>query len=183
LEDVSRQLDPNSVTYDTVQGREVIASTFDMGIGSSGNAIQRLAGREVELILTSSEGKLGERLTGRLEPTGDGGYLLRTADRIYVNPQGTIAAKDEDGGTTMPGLAVQLQSDRAGREDLKISYLTRGLSWSADYVARLDPVKSTMKLEAWASVTNTTGIPYRGTRRGASWSRGRRGAGCRCRGC
>lgn len=161
LEDVSRQLDPNSVTYDTEKGREVIASTFDMGIGASGNAIQRLAGREVELILTSSEGKLGERLTGRLEPTGDGGYLLRTADRIYVNPQGTIAAKDEDGGTTMPGLAVQVQSDRAGREDLKISYLTRGLSWSADYVARLDPVKSTMKLEAWASVTNTTGIPYR----------------------
>jgi hypothetical protein len=161
LDDVSRQLDPNSVTYDTEKGREVIASTFDMGIGSNGNAIQRLAGREVELILPSSEGKLGDRITGRLEPTADGGYLLRTADRIYVNPQGTIAAKDEDGGTTMPGLAVQLQSDRAGREDLKISYLTRGLSWSADYVARLDPVKSTMKLEAWASVTNTTGIPYR----------------------
>lgn len=161
LDDVSRQLDPNSVTYDTQDGREVIASTFDMGIGSSGNVIQRLAGREVELILTSSEGKLGERLTGRLEPTGDGGYLLRTADRIYVNPQGTIAAKDEDGGSTMPGLSVQLQSDRAGREELAVSYLTRGLSWSADYVARLDPLKSTMKLEAWATVTNTTGIPYR----------------------
>jgi hypothetical protein len=161
LDDVSRQLDPNSVTYDTQDGREVVASTFDMGIGSNGNAIQRLAGREVELILTSSEGKLGDRLTGRLEPTGDGGYLLRTADRIYVNPQGTIAAKDEDGGTTMPGLSVQVQSDRAGREDLAVSYLTRGLSWSAGYVARLDPAKSTMKLEAWATVTNTTGIPYR----------------------
>lgn len=161
LDDVSRHLDPNSVTYDTQTGREVVASTFDMGIGSSGNAIQRLAGREVELILTSSEGKLGERLTGRLEPTGDGGFLLRTADRIYVNPQGTIAAKDEDGGSTMPGLAVQLKSDRAGREELGISYLTRGLSWSADYVARLDPEKSRMRLEAWASVTNTTGIPYR----------------------
>ncbi|MGV3618425.1 MAG: DUF4139 domain-containing protein [Fimbriimonas sp.] len=161
LDDVSRQLDPNSVTFDAKPGQDVVSTTFDMGIGSSGNAIQRLAGREVELILTSSEGKLGERLIGRLEPTADGGFLLRTPDRIYVNPQGTIAAKDDDDAPTMPGLSVQVTSDREGREALGMSYLTRGLSWSADYVAHLDPNSERMRIEAWATVTNTTGVPYR----------------------
>jgi hypothetical protein len=35
------------------------------------------------------------------------------------------------------------------------------MSWSADYVAHLDPQTSTMRLECWASVTNGTGIPYK----------------------
>jgi hypothetical protein len=161
VEDVSRQLDPNSVIFDQEAGRQVVSSTFDMGVGTNGNALQRLAGRPVELILPSTDGKLGERIAGTLEPTADGGFLLRTPDRVYLNPPGTISAKDEDGAPTLPGLSIEIQSDRAGRAPLGMSYLTRGLSWSADYVARLDPERARMRIEAWATVTNTTGVPYR----------------------
>jgi len=158
---VSKMLDPNSVDFKTPSGTEVTSTTYDLGIGTSDKLLQRLAGKEVELIWTSDSGKEGDHIKGILEPSADGGFLLRSGDKVYVNPKGTIVAAADAEVDTMPGLAVQLDTKAAGHEDLNLSYLTRGMAWQADYVAHMDTASGQMKLECWASVTNSTGIPYK----------------------
>jgi len=158
---VSRVLDPNSVDFKTPTGTHVSSMTYDLGIGSSGRLLQRLAGKEVDLVLDQDSGRAGQRLHGVLEPSADGGFLLRTADSLYVNPRGTLVAPSDSDVDTMPGLAVQVSSAISGSQELGLSYLTRGMSWQADYVAHLDPDRKHMKLECWASVTNGTGIPFK----------------------
>jgi len=161
---VSRVLDPNSVDFKTPSGTRVSSMTYDLGIGSSGRLLQRLAGKEVDLVLDQDSGRAGQRLHGVLEPSADGGFLLRTADSLYVNPRGTLVAPSDSDVDTMPGLAVQVSSAGSGSQELGLSYLTRGMSWQADYVAHLDPDRKHMKLECWASVTNQTGIPFKDAR-------------------
>ncbi|AIE84658.1 hypothetical protein OP10G_1290 [Fimbriimonas ginsengisoli Gsoil 348] len=161
LGNVSATLDPSSVMFTAPNGSHVVSTTYDLGVGNNQNLIRRLAGKEVELIWASTSGHEGDRIKGKLEPTADGGFLLRTADKVYINPAGTLVAPADSDVATLPGLAVQIESDRGAREELGVSYLTRGLSWSADYVAHLDPATSKMSVECWASVENKTGIPYR----------------------
>jgi len=161
---VSRVLDPNSVDFKTSSGTRVSSMTYDLGIGSSGRLLQRLAGKEVDLVLDQDSGRAGQRLHGVLEPSADGGFLLRTADSLYVNPRGTLVAPSDSDVDTMPGLAVQVSSASSGSQELGLSYLTRGMSWQADYVAHLDSDRKHMKLECWASVRNETGIPFKDAR-------------------
>jgi len=159
LEHISKQLDPNTVTFDPEKGAQVVATTYDLGVGATQALIQRLQGKEVELIWSSNDGHEGDRLKGILEPAPDG-FLIRSGDKVYINPAGTLVAPADAEVDAMPGLSVQLSSEKAGDRSLGMSYLTRGLSWTADYVAHLDPSSSSMRIECWASVTNGTGIPF-----------------------
>lgn len=161
LNDVSRKLDPNTVTFAPPSGTDVIATTYDLGVGSDAGLIQRLSGKPVELIWASNNGHEGDRLKGILEPNAGGGFLIRADGKIYVNPPGTLVAPSDPDVATQPGLAVQLSSNASGKKEMPMSYLTRGMSWNADYTAHLNSADSTMRLECWATVTNTTGIPYR----------------------
>jgi len=162
LEAVSKALDPDTLLYDLsrASGAEVVASTYDLGVESGSGLIQRLAGQEVEVMLPSQNGEPGDKLRGILEPTPEGGFLLRSEDKVYINPQGTLVAPASASVGTSPKLSVRIQSDAERRADLQVSYLTRGMGWNADYVARLDPQADYLELEGWATVTNTTGIPF-----------------------
>ncbi len=158
IANVSGMLDPNSVMFEAPEGARVVSTTYEMGAGNDATVIKRLAGKEVEFIWASNDGREGQRIKGTLEPT-EGGFLLRVGDKVYVNPAGTLVAPGDV--STLPGLAARIESTQASQKDLGVSYLTRGLSWSADYVAHLDTEAGTLSLECWASVTNRTGIPFK----------------------
>jgi hypothetical protein len=55
---------------------------------------------------------------------------------------------------------VKLDSQQAGDAAVDLSYLTRGLSWSADYVAELSADEKTINLNGWVTLTNMSGIAY-----------------------
>ncbi len=164
--EVSKQLDPDSVLFDwPASGRhpEVVATTYDLGVGNGSSLMNRLNGQQVDMMWPSNDGKPGETISGRLEAAQDGSnFALRTDEKLYVNPGGTIVAP---AGTTGVDSAATLSI--RGRMATAppvlgsgLSYLTRGMSWSADYVAKLQPNSDTAEIQCWATVTNTTGIPY-----------------------
>lgn len=156
---VSGQLDPDSVMLQPEAGARVVSTTFDLGLGGdNSNLVQRFAGKNVEFIWASTDGKPGDRIKGHLEPSNDGTLLLRVGDQVFVNPQGTLVIPAEQG--LGPGLSARVESKEARSGGMKVSYLTRGLSWDADYVAHLDTDAATMTLECWASVRNDTGISF-----------------------
>lgn len=91
-------------------------------------------------------------------------FLLRRSDGMMTAVPGdnVVALKVGErpqGLLTRPTLAWQLRTDRAGRNDMVLSYLTGGMSWRADYVAVLTG-PATLSLSAWVTVTNESGIAY-----------------------
>ncbi len=55
-----------------------------------------------------------------------------------------------------PTLVLDIASAGAGPEDLTLSYLTGGLNWKTDYVARLSEDEKTIRLAGWVTLTNGT---------------------------
>jgi hypothetical protein len=162
VDNVSRSLDPQSVTFDWREPGpkpDVVANTYDLGAASGGALLKRYVGREVEMYWPSENGAPRESVKGVLE-LADDGMVLRSGDRYYINPTGTIVAPAETSVVARPRLNVQVNSPTATRGKLAVSYLTRGMSWSADYVATLDPAGRSMRLECWATIANQTGVDY-----------------------
>ncbi len=63
-----------------------------------------------------------------------------------------------------PTLVLDLESTVAGAETLMLSYLTGGMNWRADYVARLNRDEAEIQLAAWVTVANSTGTTFKDAR-------------------
>lgn len=59
-----------------------------------------------------------------------------------------------------PTLSVRTRAEQAGRHTVTLAYLTTGLQWSADYVARLDPTDGTLDLTGWVTLANFGGTGF-----------------------
>lgn len=163
IDDVSKLLDPKSILFDWPESRShpgVVATTYRVGAESGTSMIGRLNGQNVQLMLPTSDGKQGDLISGKLESTQDGnGFSLRTPERLYVAPVGTIVASPNT-ASALPQLSVEVNSSAPAKTALGMSYLTGGMSWSADYVAKLNSNANTAELDCWATITNGTGIPF-----------------------
>ncbi len=159
---VSKQLDQNSVLFDWPQTKDakVVSSTYDLGMSSSGRLLERFLGQEVELVYHGQDGKEGQRTKGILEVSEPGNVVIKADGKYIVNPDATIEAPTTTGIVTIPQLSAEVESKAGGSTDLAMSYMTGGLSWSADYTVTLAPDTDTLGLECWATVTNKTGTDY-----------------------
>ncbi|HVT11038.1 MAG TPA: hypothetical protein VHE55_02120 [Fimbriimonadaceae bacterium] len=163
MESVSKTLDPNTVMFDwqgMQQAPDVTSQQYDLGVANGGSLLKRLEGKPVEMYWNSQDGKPGDRVDGTLEASSDGGFVLRSGDKLYVNPNGTIVASGDQSLVTMPQLSAQIQSPAKQEAKLGFAYQTRGMSWSSDYVGRLTPDGDALQFECWATLENHTGIDY-----------------------
>ena len=166
--DVSRQLDPQSVLLGW-QGAtaanaqtlpQLVANSYDLGIGNGDALLKRYLGQQVEMVRYGQDGHEAERQKGTLMINGGSQVVLESEGKFYVNPQGTVVAPTSPDIVTIPQLSVQADAAAAQSASLEVTYLTRGMSWSADYVAVLSPRADTLTLECWATVVNRTGVNY-----------------------
>ena len=162
IEDVAAQIDPSSVSIRSLtaaDGINVLEQNYQYDLIGPASILAKAVGERirvvgpketVEGVLISSPGQNG------------GGLVLRTDDgRIVLDPQGQITlAKVPEGLITRPTLLWDLVSDRDGAQDVELSYITQGLSWTADYVLTLDG-KGKSALQGWVTMNNQSGTTYR----------------------
>jgi hypothetical protein len=91
--------------------------------------------------------------------------VLKIGDRIEVLrddgvPTRVIFDKVPETLRARPTLSVSVEAASAGERQAKLSYLTSGLSWKADYVALFDEAKSALDLQGWITLSNTSGTPF-----------------------
>jgi hypothetical protein len=109
------------------------------------------------LTLVFDEGDGEERRVPATLLSTNGGLVFRTEDEVLLDPTARIALPRLPADLLpRPLLEWQLDVRRAGERELRARYLTRGLSWSADYVATLDDESGHLRLGAWVTVENRT---------------------------
>ena len=59
-----------------------------------------------------------------------------------------------------PTLSILANAERAVNGDVTLAYLTRGLSWNADYVAVFDEAAGNVSLQGWITLTNNSGTTF-----------------------
>ena len=60
-----------------------------------------------------------------------------------------------------PTLVISLDADAPATVPMELTYLTRGLSWRADYVALLNDGETAIDLNGWVTLNNRSGTSYR----------------------
>ena len=160
---VSARIRPETALLGDHSGQQeltLLEQNFDFDLLTPQSLLNKYLGREVQVIRTNEAGeRTAESAT--VLATNDG-VVLRYADRIETEPVGHLAFPDVPADLRdQPTLVLHLEAAHAGKSPLELSYLTRGLSWRADYVADLAADDRTMNLNGWVTLTNDSGVAYR----------------------
>ena len=155
--EVSAALQPETVRL-AASGVAVLERRYEAGLLNPAALLRAAVGKRVRVILTNPATG-AERTVPAEVLAASNGVVLRIGDRIETEIPGRLVFDALPPGLRpRPTLAATVETTLAGRHQLRLGYLTGGLSWQADYVASLDGDR--LALELWATVSNTSGADY-----------------------
>ncbi|HEX4048098.1 MAG TPA: DUF4139 domain-containing protein, partial [Elusimicrobiota bacterium] len=165
VEDVAAQIDPTSVHFKSLTAPDsvtVLEQDFRYDLASPDAILNRYLGKEIELQrVIGRDGDKTETVKGILLSNSNG-RVLQSGGKILINPPGNPVLNElPDGLLTKPTLVWKVSSTKAGEQQGEISYLTSGMSWSADYVLVADKDDEKGDLTAWTTIVNNSGATYK----------------------
>jgi len=159
ITDVAQQIDPTSV-HIKLDG-EVIEQNYRYDLVSLDKILRKFVNQNIRLISETNEiveGKLLSAMGGQivLEKPEGGLVMLPNVNKYRFSvdylPEGLI---------TQPTLVWQVISNSSGKQDVELSYQTRGMNWHAEYVVVLNEDDTKLDLNSWVSVDNQSGATYK----------------------
>ena len=137
---------------------------FDYQLLSPGSLLANSEGRTVTLVRTN-------RATGKVVQerarvvSSKNGVLLDIEGRVEALrcsalPEKLVFDDLPAGYSDKPTLSVEVVSPRAEQATVMLSYLATGVSWAADYVARIAPDGRTLDLSSWITIGNRSATTF-----------------------
>lgn len=176
--DVAQMIESNSVIIRSLTDAgafSILEQNYQYDLISPIAILNKAVGQQITFNRVHPDGSK-ERLTGTLvsSPTSLvsdqhggshqtwNGMVLQLADgRVILNPTGEIEVGSiPDGLITKPTLVWSILAAKSGKNDIELSYLTKGVSWQSDYVLSLDDRGLIGDLKGWVTLTNTSGTSY-----------------------
>ncbi len=157
--DVPAQINPVTLLV-SEQGRtgfEIYEQNYEFDLLSPDRILSKYVGRDIAWIQED-----GSRIDGQLLAMNNG-PVYQVAGEIVFKVPGRLALPDLPANLrARPTLVWAAHTDRGGNSKIETSYLTRGISWSTDYVLQLDDKGEQAGLQAWVSVDNRCGATFAG---------------------
>jgi hypothetical protein len=167
LTEVAALIEPTTVQFVSLSdpGTKVLEQDFKFDLVSNEKLIQRFLGQEVSA--TVSRGEKAEVVRGTLLSGAFGSIVLQRQDGgvEVLNGVQAISFPTLPGGLmTKPTLAWKVSSEKGGKQDVRVSYQTEGITWWADYNLVLEEGKTAnegkVDVSAWVSILNQSGGTY-----------------------
>ncbi len=164
---VSAQILPETVSF-SAANIELLEQNFDFDLLTPAKLMEKAVGGKVRLVRTNpATGAETSEIAEVLSTTG--GTVMRIGPRIEILrednlPTRVIFDKVPENLRARPTLSVLINSARASEQDVRLTYLSRGLSWDADYVAIFDEPRGEMTLQGWITLSNESGTGFTNAR-------------------
>lgn len=164
--DVAASIDPTSVLFPSLtdpDGTTVLEQNFEFDLVGVAALLEKYLDQTIDLVAEDGTQHRGTLLSGR------GDIILKgPAGEVTVIPLARVAQFSfpelPDGLITRPTLVWRLFADRAGAQDVEVTYLTGGVHWTADYVVLLAGDDRSIDLDGWITLTNGSGAIFRDAR-------------------
>ena len=161
--DVSGQIRAETVSFDAPD-TGIVEQNFDYDLLSPGKLMEKAVGKTVTIVRINPATGLETREQAKILAT-NGGVVLQIGSRIEVLrddglPVRVIFDQVPPNLRARPTLSVTVESKRAGMRPARLTYLTPGMGWRADYVAAYDDAAGKIDVQGWITLTNTTGTNY-----------------------
>jgi hypothetical protein len=157
--DVAAQIDPTSVHL-KLDGATVLDQNFEYDLISRDRLIEKYLDQSIQVFTV-----LGELFEGTLL-SASGSTLILQAKSGEVQVIAPDAVRDvrlgelPRGLRTRPTLAWSLIGKKSGKGSAELSYLTKGMTWHAEYVAVTEDKSEDIELSSWVSIENRSGATY-----------------------
>lgn len=163
LSGVSPSMQPAtaSVLADAPKNATLVDQTFAFDLLTPASLLKHSVGRTVRVIKTHpTTGEETVEIAKVLSTRN--GVILQIGNRIETKVPGRIAY-DALPSTLResPTLLATFDVKGPAATILDLHYLTGGLTWQADYVAKLDAAEANLSLQAVATITNNSGAAFR----------------------
>jgi hypothetical protein len=160
---VSAEIMSQTVTF-AGSGLTVIEQNFDYDLLTPEKLMEKAVGQRVRIVRTNPGTGVETEETAEVLSTV-GGVVLKIGERIEVLREDGIPARvifDEVPANLRanPTLSVLANAAQAVNGDVTLAYLSRGLSWSADYVAVFEEAQGNVGLQGWITLTNNSGTTF-----------------------
>ncbi|MFP4543607.1 MAG: DUF4139 domain-containing protein [Candidatus Kapaibacterium sp.] len=158
LADVPSEIIPASVFIEL--NGSVLEQNYRYDLASLFTILQRYIDKEVTLV------RGGQPVTGKLLSVGDNNIVLQKEDGsldMFTDTDDTrvLAGALPEGLITKPALQWLVESKSGGKQDVELSYHTKGMSWQAEYILVLNEDDTRAGLNAWVSIDNQSGASFK----------------------
>jgi len=176
--DVASQIETNSVGIKSLTDPgsfEVLEQNYQYDLINTMSILNKAVGSKikfhkvlpdgkkevVEGILMSSPTTITSDQNGNNRQTYNG-MVIKTADgRILLDPTGEIEVSAiPEGMISKPTLLWDLVASKPGPNNVELSYITKGMTWNADYVLTLDGLGNG-DLKGWVTMANNSGTTFK----------------------
>jgi hypothetical protein len=160
---VSAQIMSQTVSF-RAAGLTLVEQNFDYDLLTPDKLMEKAVGQTVRIVRTNpATGVEADETAEVLSVVG--GVVLRIGERIEVLREDGLPARvifDEvpPNLRANPTLSVLAEAEAPVNGDVTLAYLTRGLSWNADYVAVFDEPRGNVALQGWITLRNTSGTTF-----------------------
>jgi hypothetical protein len=152
---VPAQIRPATLLVGGDDATTILEQNYEFDLMSRERILEKYVGRDVAWILED-----GGRIEGRLLGTSEGPVFEVGGEIMFEMPGRIVLPSLPENLRARPTLVWRVQREDAGQPALDVSYLTGGLSWSADYVLQLTPDGEQADLRGWVTVENRSGADY-----------------------
>lgn len=162
FQDVAASIDPTSVLFKNLSdpaGTTVLEQNYEYDLVGVSSLLDKYLDETIEVVTEDGTIYQGSLLSGRgdiILQDDDGQVTVVKLDRV----QEFSFPELPDGLIVKPTLVWRLMADDAGPQDVEITYLTGGISWQADYVVLLAADDSSIDVDGWVTLNNTSGTSF-----------------------
>ncbi|MFC7364324.1 MULTISPECIES: DUF4139 domain-containing protein [Bhargavaea] len=154
--DVAQRIETESIL---VEGLDIREMNYEYDLVDKNKLLEKYIGRELTIVDPES----GKRSRYRLLSVANGMVVedLETGE-IVLDPKGQVRLPELPGGLILTP-ALVWHASRTTSDEVRVSYLTQGMSWETDYVIALPAEtdgKETFSLTGWMTLRNESGMTY-----------------------
>jgi hypothetical protein len=161
--DVSAAIRPETALL-TAQGGglTVTEQNFDFDLLTPQKLLEKSVGGTIRVFRTNPTTGADTSEEAKVLSVAEGMVVLQIGDRIETAVPGRLVFSAVPANLrARPTLVTKALSDKAGPTTVALAYLSRGLSWQADYVASLSADEKTIDLNGLVTLTNQSGVTYK----------------------
>lgn len=138
----------------------VLEQNYDYDLITPQNILQKSIGKDVKTIVQNPT--TGENIFSKATVLSAVGTkpVLKFEYGIETDFTGRLVFEQLPKNLQQkPTLMAKIYSPKAGIQELELAYLTNGISWKSNYVARIVDDKY-LNLTSWVAINNTSGADY-----------------------
>ncbi len=161
--DVASQIQPETVSIKSLtaaNGISVLEQNYRYDLLSPGTLLEKYVGKKVKVYRWNE--KLGKEdgFDAEVLAVNGGSPVMKINGEITYGFPGRLAFPEVPANLIAKPTLVWLVDSNGPKQKLEVTYLTRGITWKADYVLSIDDKDQKGDLTGWVTLSNGTGASY-----------------------